>query len=67
MQIEMLLFMETEDDDEPLTDEQWDMELNEILIDTVNHIKRRHKTYVKNIDGEFATEKEGCFDFKRTK
>ena len=65
MNIEMLLFMETEDDDEPMTDEQWDGELNEILIEVVNYIKKRHKTYVKNIDGEFATEKEGCFKFKK--
>jgi len=65
MQIEMLLYMDTEDDDEPMTDEQWDGELNEILIEVVNYIKKRHKTYVKNIDGEFATDKEGTYEFKK--
>ena len=67
MNIEMLLFMETEDDDEPMTDKQWEDELYEILLDTVAHIKRKHKTYVKNVDGEVATEKEGQYDYKPNK
>jgi len=63
MIVEMRFWMETEDDDEPMTEEQWKKELESIVGDVSKHINKNHATYVKNADGEFATENMGTFNY----
>lgn len=65
MKIEMLLYMETEDDDEPLTKEQWNKELNDIIMDVSDYINRKHCSYVKNADGEHSFEYEGSYEYNK--
>ena len=57
--------METEDDDEPLTDSQWNKELMGIIKSISWYINREHSTFVKNADGEHITEHDGTFTFTR--
>ena len=63
MKIEMLLYMETEDDDEPLTKEKWEKELHSIVKEVCSHINKKHSTYVKNADGEVAFNKKGSYEW----
>lgn len=64
MKIEMLFYMETEDDDEPMTKEQWKKELHSIVNEVSHHINKKHGAYVKNADGESSMEHEGEYEYK---
>lgn len=64
MKVEMLLYMETQDDDEPLSKEQWRRELHSIVKDICNRINKKHSTYLKNADGEFAIDEKGEYIWK---
>jgi len=67
MKIQMLFAMNTEDDDEPLTREQWKKELNDIVKDIERYINRKQSTFVKEAVGEYILEGagEGSFNFDR--
>lgn len=65
MKIEMRLFMETVDDDEPLTEEQWKKELHSITQQITYQIEKDFKAFVKNVDGEVALESEGQWIWKK--
>ena len=62
MKIEMLFMMETEDDDEPLTMEQWRKEMSEIIKDVKLYMEKKHRTYIRNIDGEYCLEQDGEYE-----
>ena len=51
--------MDKEDDDEPMTEEEWKKEVRDIVKDICKYINKKHSTYVKNADGEFSFESEG--------
>lgn len=56
--------METQDDDEPMRKEQWKKELHAIVKDVCNYINKKHSTYIKNADGEFAYNEKGQYEWK---
>lgn len=59
--------MDTEDDGELMTDEEWRKELHAIVWDVSEYLNRTHGAYVKNADGEVSLDTEGHYEFKRIK